>query len=114
MLRIVGGTDRLSVEQQLRRAIAERRLVTFTLGGLTRRAEPHDYGIINGVTRLFFYQVGGKSRSGPPFGWRWAAVSEISDLVVLDQTFAGARPVGSGRHMHWDTLIATVSGRDDK
>jgi len=99
------------VEDLLRRAIEEKHLVAFTLGGLRRRAEPHDYGIVHGVARLFFYQVGGQSRSGRPVGWRWATISEISDLEILDATFDGTRPAASGRHVHWDTLIATVSDR---
>src|SRR5688500_17065283 len=89
-------------------AIAERRLVTFSLDGLRRIAEPHDYGIIDGVARLFFYQVGGESRSGRPYGWRWGVLDKISDLQVLDDRFAGSRPAPSGRHIRWDTLIATV------
>ena len=100
-----------TVEDLLRRAINERHLVAFTRGGLRRRAEPHDYGLINGVARLFFYQVGGQSRSGRPVGWRWATVSEISDLEILDATFEGTRPTASGRHVHWDALIASVSDR---
>ena len=41
----------------LRAAIAERRLVTFTFDGFQRKAEPHDYGILDGVPTLFFWQV---------------------------------------------------------
>jgi hypothetical protein len=99
------------VEDLLQRAIHEKRLVAFTLRGLRRRAEPHDYGIVHGVARLFFYQVGGQSRSGPPVGWRWATVADISDLEILDVTFDGTRPAASGRHVHWDMVIATVSDR---
>jgi hypothetical protein len=101
-----GGTDQL-----LRVAIAERRLVAFNLDGLPRIAEPHDYGIVAGVRRLFFFQVGGESRSGRPVGWRWAALSKIADLRILRDSFPGSRPAPSGRHIHWDSLIATVSGR---
>jgi hypothetical protein len=100
-----------SADRLLRIAIAERRLVTFTLDGFPRIAEPHDYGIKDGEARLFFYQRGGASRSGRPVGWRWGALPKISDLQILDETFPGPRPVPSGRHIHWDTLIATVSPR---
>lgn len=97
------------VDAALRRAIEERLLVTFTLHGLPRRAEPHDYGIMKGVPKLFFYQVGGRSQSGQPIGWRWARVSELTELVVLDEGFRGARDTDSGRHVEWDRLIASVS-----
>jgi hypothetical protein len=100
------GADRL-----LRSAIAERRLVTFVLDGCRRIAEPHDYGVMNGELRLFFYQTGGESRSGRPFGWRWATLAKISGLQALDERFAGPRETPSGRHIQWDTLLATVSPR---
>jgi hypothetical protein len=103
---VEGETDQL-----LRLAITERRLVMFILGGFRRIAEPHDYGIIDGVARLFFYQVGGESRSGRPIGWRWGLLPRISNLQILRDGFAGPRPAPSGRHIHWDTLIATVSPR---
>lgn len=100
------------VDAALRRAIDERRLITFTLHGLARRAEPHDFGIVKGAAKLFFYQVGGASRSGPPVGWRWAEVNEIQDLRLLDEHFAGARE-SSARHVEWDSLVASVSRDPD-
>ena len=100
-----------TVDQLLRAAIASRRLVTFTLDGCRRTAEPHDYGIVDGVPRLFFYQIRGESRSGRPIGWRWGTLSKISELQILDERFAGPRPAPSGRHIDWDMLIATVSPR---
>lgn len=93
----------------LRAAIVQKRLVRFMCKGLERIAEPHDYGIIDGVHRLFFYQVGGASRSGRPVGWRWAILEEMSDLEMLDRTFPGTRPTKTGKHAKWDVLIASVS-----
>lgn len=96
------------LDSLLRSAIRERRLVEFVLDQLPRVAEPHDYGLIDGESRLFFYQVGGQSRSGRPLGWRWAVLSKISELRVLEQQFRGSRPVPSGKHVKWDKLFATV------
>jgi hypothetical protein len=101
----------MEIDRLLRFAIGERRILTFTYHGLPRRAEPHDYGIVDGVPKLFFYQVGGRSRSGRPIGWRWAILPDISDLTVLDVTFGGTRPSLSGRHVKWDVLFASVSRR---
>lgn len=95
----------------IREAIAGRRLVSFTLKGLPRLGEPHDYGIMGGVLRLFFYQVGGQSSHQPAVGWRWGDLAQMEDLTVLAEGFAGPRAVPSGRHVRWDTLIATVSPR---
>ena len=101
----------IDLDRLLRIAMRERRLVAFILDGQPRLAEPHDYGLINGEPRLFFYQVGGGSRSGRPLGWRWAPLPKISELHVLDKRFPGPRPVPSGKHVRWDTLFATVSSR---
>lgn len=100
-----------NLDALLRTAIAERRLIAFVLDERPRFAEPHDYGLIDDEPRLFFYQVGGESRSGKPLGWRWAVLSKISQLHVLDEHFGRTRPVPSGRHVQWDTLFATVSPR---
>jgi hypothetical protein len=98
-----------AADKILRRAIAARRLVAFYLDERRRVAEPHDYGVINGVPRLFFWQVGGESRSAPPVGWRWGVLSKLSRLELLDERFAGPRPTLSGEHHRWDVLIASVS-----
>ena len=101
-----------TIDQLLRAAIAQKRLVAFWLDGCERVAEPHDYGVMNGTIRLFFYQVGGASRSGRPIGWRWAELGKITDLRVLDDRFAGARAAPSGRHVQWEKLYASVSRTD--
>lgn len=100
------------IDKLLRRAISERRMVTFVLDGKSRVAEPHDYGVIDDERRLFFYQMGGDSSSGRPLGWRWAALSKISRLTLRDQYFSGSRPAPSGKHIKWDKLFATVSSRE--
>ena len=103
-----------SIDKAIRAAIASRRLVSFDLDGLPRIGEPHDYGISNGVPQLFFYQVGGKSSSGAPVGWRTAVLSKVSGMTVLERQFAGSRPAPSGRHKKWDKLIASVSSRESE
>jgi hypothetical protein len=99
------------IEQALCEAIRDRRIISFTLEGHHRIAEPHDYGLIDDRRRLFFFQLGGGSRSGRPSGWRWAELAKIADLKLLDDRFAGPRPIPSGRHQRWDRIIASVSGR---
>jgi hypothetical protein len=105
------GNRATGADALLRSAIAEKCIVSFLLDGFRRIGEPHDYGVIDGVPRLFFYQTGGESRSGKPIGWRWALLPKISELEVLDRRFAGPRPAPSGRHVRWDELYATVSPR---
>jgi hypothetical protein len=95
--------------QQLCAAIEARRLVVFDYQGRRRIAEPHDYGVLGGRVTLFFHQVGGESRSGRPVGWRQAHVPDVSGFQVLDRRFRGARPGGTGRHLAWEVLFASVS-----
>lgn len=97
------------VDRLIRMAIHSRRLLSFDLNGLPRRAEPHDYGIVDGIPKLFFYQVGGRSSSGRPLGWRWAIVAQMRDVRILDERFDGPREAGTARHMKWDRLLASVS-----
>jgi hypothetical protein len=107
----VGDGQHAEIDRSLRRAIAEKRLVAFSLAGCERVAEPHDYGLVGGAAKLFFYQVGGASRSRQPLGWRWAELAKLSDLRVLDQHFPGSRAIPTGRHHRWDVLYASVSVR---
>lgn len=99
------------LDRLLRQAITEKRLVAFSLGGCDRVAEPHDYGVLGGVAKLFLYQVGGASRSGQPLGWRWAELPKMSGLRLLDDHFPGSRAIPTGRHHQWDVLYASVSVR---
>jgi len=97
------------VDKLIRTAIRQKRLVRFLLDGQPRVGEPHDYGVKNGAAQLFFYQVGGTSRSKAPLGWRWAPLKKISGLEVLDRTFAGPRSAPTGQHVRWDELYESVS-----
>ena len=103
--------DGREVDRLLRQAIAGKQVVSFTLKGCRRIAEPHDYGVIRGERMLLLNQVGGESRSGNRLGWRWARVDEIGDLQILDRRFAGSRPAPSGHHAKWDEIFASVTRR---
>jgi hypothetical protein len=106
---VASKTDLDEVERAICEAIWDQRIIAFSLKGCPRVAEPHDFGVINGERRLFFYQVAGESRSGPPRGWRWATPAEMRTIQVLDRHFSGARSAPSGRRQPWERLIASVS-----
>lgn len=95
------------IDELLRAAIAQKRLIRFNYKEKPRIVEPHDYGVHKGSVKLFGYQVGGLS-SEPLPNWRWALVHSISDLALLDRTFPGRRPSASGKHHHWDQIFARV------
>ena len=49
--------QRSSLDETIRTAIAQKRLVRIRYDGRVRVAEPHDYGIRKGVERLLGYQL---------------------------------------------------------
>ncbi len=95
------------LDQLLRTAIEQTRLLRLRYQNKDRIVEAHDYGEHNGVIKLLTDQVGG-SRSGPLPNWRWMETDLISDAQLLDQTFPGGRPTASGKHHKWDKLFLRV------
>jgi hypothetical protein len=96
------------MEEQITQAISQVQLISFYYQNLPRIAEPHILGVCNGVTQMLVYQTGGQSKSGRLPDWRRVNIREISDLKVLDETFAGQRTV-SGKHSSWDSHLAIVA-----
>lgn len=101
--------DPRSVDELLRSAITQNRLIQLSYYNKPRIVEPHDYGIHKGIVKLLAYQVGGAS-SGPLPNWRWMQVELISDVRILDRTFRGGRPAPSGKHHQWDQLFLRAKG----
>ena len=102
-----------TLDKQLRFAIANRRLLRFTYDGAVRVAEPHDYGVHNGETKVLAFQrekAGRKSDNAR--GWRWLDTAKIHDCVVLDDTFRGSRQAADQQHHQWDVLYARVDDKD--
>lgn len=95
------------VDTLLRTAIEQQRLLRLRYKDKERVVEPHDYGVHNGVVKLFGYQVGGSSSQKLP-NWRWMETALISEIQLLSQTFAGGRPISSGKHHQWDELFVRV------
>src|ERR1043165_8721240 len=99
-----------SLDDQLRYAIANKRLIRFAYHGAVRVGEPHDYGIQKGTINLLVYQ-----RSGTPSkpnksvrGWRLLDAAQIAGCEVLDESFAGSRGSMHNNHYNWDVLFARV------
>ena len=93
----------------LLKAIAQRELISFVYQGKLRIAEPHDYGVQNGVERLLCFQVGGDSNSGRLPSWRLIDVPEMGNIKLTNRKFPGNRPAPSGQHHRWDVLFDRVS-----
>jgi hypothetical protein len=101
----------LTVDELLRTAIEQKRVIRLLYGNKPRIVEPRDYGVHNGSVKLLGYQVGGSS-SGPPPNWRWMALDLISDIELLNRTFPGGRPPASGKHHRWDQLFVRVGSAE--
>jgi hypothetical protein len=105
----------VGLDQLLRTAIEQTRLLRLRYRNKDRIVEPHDYGKHNGVIKLLTYQIGGSS-SGPLPNWRWMETDLISNAQLLDQTFPGGRPTAAGKHHTWDKLFLRVkpAGNEQK
>jgi hypothetical protein len=103
--------DEMAVDQELDqllyRAVEKKHLLRFRYKGSERVVEPHDYGIQNGVVRLFCWQVDGQSKSPLP-GWRLIDVANMQNCEMLDRQFGGNREAPSGKHHRWDKLFIRV------
>jgi hypothetical protein len=101
-----------NVDELLRAALEERRLIRLVYRGKSRILEPHDYGVHKGSVKLLGYQVGGSSSGRLP-NWRWMEVNLIYELHLLNQTFRGGRPSASGKHHQWDQLYIRVRSSEE-
>jgi len=95
------------LDQLIYSAIRNKQLIRFTYKGNERIVEPHDYGVQNGIVRLFCWQVGGRSSSRIP-GWRMVDVAGMQDCEKLDRHFAGNREIATGKHHRWDEVFIRV------
>jgi hypothetical protein len=96
------------LDQLLRNAIENKQLIRFVYKNNERIVEPHDYGIQNGIIRLFCWQVGGRSSGRIP-GWRMIDVAGIQNCKMLEQHFAGNREIATGKHHRWDEVFIRVA-----
>ena len=98
------------VPAKLRFAIAHKRLLGLEYNARLRVAEPHDFGAMNGTSKVFVYQllVDGAADEDRAQGWRLLDVGKIGACKVLAQTFAGSRGDSQRAHMRWDAVFARV------
>jgi hypothetical protein len=98
-----------TLDARIRFAIANRRLLRVTYDEAVRVAEPHDYGVRKGETKVLAYQHEKAGRkSDDARGWRLFDTAKMRDCVVLEDTFAGSRQAPDQQHHDWDVLYARV------
>src|SRR5262245_38938880 len=114
---LVGPVDRsimtaaplTSLDERIRRAIGEKRLLELFYKRAVRLAEPHDYGVIDGTTRLLIFQLRGPDSSRRAVGWRLLDVNQSERCGVTDRTAPGSRAPSHQHHYQWETLYARVT-----
>jgi hypothetical protein len=80
------------MESLATQAIGNKYFGDFYYRDLLRTAEPHVYGITNGVRQVLVYQTRGQSSNGGLPNWRRFDLDRMSRLEILAQTFPGRRP----------------------
>ena len=100
------------LDERIRRAIAEKRLLEIRYKRAVRLVEPHDYGVIDGTKRLLIFQRHGPDSGNGAVGWRLLDLVKIESCEVTDQAFAGSRGQSHQQHYQWETLYARVESRD--
>lgn len=102
--------DDAPVPAKLRFAIAHKRLLGLEYNARLRVVEPHDFGAMNGTSKVFVYQllVDGAAAGDRAQGWRLLDVGKIGACKVLDETFGGSRGDARQEHLRWDAVFARV------
>ena len=100
--------DAPTLDDLIRQAIAERRIVSYQYNGLRRRGEPHLYGTSGGQPKLLVYQTDGSFMGGPYPNWRRCDLKAMTRFALSTVTFSQPRLNPSDSHREWDEIWAIV------
>src|SRR5262249_38521567 len=101
--------DDAPLPAKLRFAIANKRLIGVEYQGRLRIAEPHDFGAMNGTSKVLVYQLHvDRAAAGDAHGCSLPDLAKIGVCRVLEQTFDGSRGRSHEQHMRWDAVFARV------
>lgn len=97
------------MDQVIRQAIINKKLITFSYQGHQRVVEPHILGVKDGDRQILGYQIAGTSKSGKPLpDWRRFSIEEMLRIEMDTRSFLGAREY-TGRHDTWDEKFLIVA-----
>lgn len=97
------------MQDEIYNAILNKSVIGFSYDGRDRICEPHILGTANRVTQVLCYQTEGGSRRGGIPEWRRFDIAGMENLKLTGDTFDGPRPIPTGPHSIWDTIILIVS-----
>jgi hypothetical protein len=96
------------LDELIRQAIAERRVVGFRYNGQRRMGEPHLYGKSNGQPTVLIYQTGGSFMGGPYPTWRRCDIKAITRFALSTVTFSQPRLNPNDSYREWDEIWEMV------
>ena len=96
------------MDELIRQAIAERRLLAYRYNGQRRVGEPHLYGLRNGQPTLLVYQTEGTSFAGPYPNWRRCELRGLSRFTITGRRFANPRLRSNDALSDWSEVWAIV------
>lgn len=89
-----------TMDEMIREAMSEKKLLAFDYDGYNRIAEPHVYGRKSDQNGMLVFQIGGQSSTGN-LDWKIMYMKKMTNMKVLDKTFPGMRET-TGMHKSWD------------
>lgn len=95
-----------TMDEMIREAMSERKLLAFDYDGHHRIVELHVYGRKSDQNGVLAYQIGGQSSTGR-FDWKRMHMKKMTNMKVLNKTFPGKREV-TGMHSLWDLYYFIV------
>ena len=103
----------MSVLDDVKEAICDKKLIEFDYDGFHRIYEPHIVGKKNGSDAVLCYQIQGESSQGliPSVispEWRLMYLVKIEFIKILDENFNGLRQTKTGMHMKFDETYKIV------
>ena len=99
------------MDEQIRQAMAERRIIAYRYNGQRRMGEPHLYGVYGGKPTLLVYQTGGTSFAGPYPNWRRLDLAGLSRFTITGRSFEHARLSHRTDHRDWDEVWVLIEER---
>lgn len=97
------------LDEQIRQAITERRVVGFRYNGQRRMGELHLYGKSRGQPTVLLYMTGGSFMGGPYPTWRRCDISAITRFGISTVTFSQPRVSLEAMQREWDEIWAIVT-----
>ena len=95
-----------TMDEMIRWAITEKKLLGLDYDGYHRIIETHVYGRKNDLNGILAYQIEGHSSDGE-LGWKRLHMYKMANMRVLDETFPGKREVPN-EHSKWDLKYLIV------